>query len=164
MVVVLLIFLTRCFEFSGGARSGQGQDRSGNDLRYDMSVSLEEAYSGLQKDITINVPASCGKCDGSGAAGGSKPSTCGTCGGAGRVRAQQGFFAVERTCHACQGMGQVISNPCRECGGDGRVQQSKVLSFPFQQALILEPESDCRARARLGFVAAHLVICISLYR
>ncbi len=115
-------------EFSGGARGGQGQDRSGSDLRYDMNVSLEEAYSGLQKDITINVPVSCSKCDGSGAAGGSKPSTCGTCGGSGRVRAQQGFFAVERTCHACQGMGQVISDPCRQCGGDGRVQQSKVLS------------------------------------
>ena len=115
-------------EFSGGARGGQGQDRSGSDLRYDMNVSLEEAHLGLQKDITINVPVSCGNCDGSGAAGGSKPSTCGTCGGAGRVRAQQGFFAVERTCHACQGMGQVISDPCRECGGDGRVQQSKVLS------------------------------------
>ena len=115
-------------EFSGGVRGGRGQDRSGSDLRYDMNVSLEEAFMGLQKDITINVPVSCGKCDGSGAAGGSKPSTCGSCGGSGRVRAQQGFFAVERTCHVCQGLGQVISDPCRQCGGDGRVQQSKVLS------------------------------------
>jgi len=114
-------------EFSGGAR-GRQQDRAGNDLRYDMNVSLEEAFKGLQKDITITVPVSCGTCDGTGAAAGSKPSTCGTCGGAGRVRAQQGFFAVERTCHACQGLGQVIANPCKNCGGDGRVQQSKVLS------------------------------------
>lgn len=114
-------------EFSGGARGGQS-DRSGNDLRYDLSISLEDAYVGLQQDITINVPVSCGKCDGSGASEGSKPSTCGTCGGAGRVRVQQGFFAVERTCHACQGMGQVISDPCNSCGGDGRTQQSKTLS------------------------------------
>ena len=114
-------------EFSGGAR-GRQQDHTGNDLRYDLNVSLEEAYKGLQKDITVTIPVSCNSCDGSGAASGSKPSTCGTCGGAGRVRAQQGFFAVERTCHACQGMGQVISDPCKSCGGDGRVQQSKVLS------------------------------------
>ena len=114
-------------EFSGGARGGQS-DRSGNDLRYDLSISLEDAYVGLQQDITINVPVSCGKCDGSGASEGSKPSTCGTCGGAGRVRVQQGFFAVERTCHACQGMGQVIPDPCNSCGGDGRTQQSKTLS------------------------------------
>lgn len=114
-------------EFSGGARGGQS-DRSGNDLRYDLSISLEDAYVGIQKDITINVPVACEKCDGSGASEGSKPSTCGTCGGAGRVRVQQGFFAVERTCHACQGMGQVISDPCNGCGGDGRTQQSKTLS------------------------------------
>ena len=114
-------------EFSGGAR-GRQQDHTGNDLRYDLNISLEEAYKGLQKDITVTIPVSCNSCDGSGAASGSKPSTCGTCGGAGRVRAQQGFFAVERTCHACHGMGQVISDPCKSCGGDGRVQQSKVLS------------------------------------
>ena len=114
-------------EFAGGA-GGRQRDNSGNDLRYDMSVTLEEAFAGLQKDISITVPASCDSCSGSGAAGGSKPSTCGTCGGSGRVRAQQGFFAVERACHACQGLGQVISDPCRTCGGDGRVQKAKTLS------------------------------------
>ena len=114
-------------EFAGGA-GGRQRDNSGNDLRYDMSVTLEEAFSGLQKDISITVPSSCDSCSGSGAAGGSKPSTCGTCGGSGRVRAQQGFFAVERACHACQGLGQVISDPCRTCGGDGRVQKAKTLS------------------------------------
>jgi molecular chaperone DnaJ len=93
-----------------------------------MTVSLEDAFNGLQEDISITVPASCDSCSGSGAADGAKPSTCGTCGGAGRVRAQQGFFAVERTCHACQGMGQVISDPCRSCGGEGRVQRNKTLS------------------------------------
>ena len=114
-------------EFSGGA-GGRQRNQGGNDLRYDMSVTLEQAFSGLQKDISITVPASCGSCSGTGTASGSKPSTCGTCGGAGRVRAQQGFFAVERTCHAYQGLGQVISDPCRDCGGDGRVQKTKTLS------------------------------------
>jgi len=111
--------------FGGGGRQN---NQGGNDLRYDMSISLEDAFTGLQQDISITVPSECDGCSGSGAADGSKPSTCGTCGGAGRVRAQQGFFAVERTCHACQGMGQVISDPCRTCGGEGRVQRAKTLA------------------------------------
>ena len=115
-------------EFSGGAGGSRQRNSGGNDLRYDMTVSLEDAFNGLQEDISITVPASCDSCSGSGAADGAKPSTCGTCGGAGRVRAQQGFFAVERTCHACQGMGQVISDPCRTCGGEGRVQRAKTLA------------------------------------
>jgi molecular chaperone DnaJ len=114
-------------EFSGGS-GGRQRNSGGNDLRYDMTVSLEGAFTGLQEDISITVPAGCDSCSGSGAVDGSKPNTCGTCGGAGRVRAQQGFFAVERTCHACQGMGQVISDPCRKCGGEGRVQRNKTLS------------------------------------
>ena len=114
-------------EFSRGARGGQA-DRAGNDLRYDLNVSLEEAFSGVQRDVTVNVPVECDSCEGSGASDGSHPQTCGTCGGSGRVRAQQGFFAVERTCHACQGIGQIISDPCRNCGGEGRVQRNKTLS------------------------------------
>ena len=114
-------------EFSGGG-GGRQRNQGGNDLRYDMSISLEDAFTGLQQDISITVPSECDGCLGSGASDGSKPSTCGTCGGAGRVRAQQGFFAVERTCHACQGMGQVISDPCRTCGGEGRVQRAKTLA------------------------------------
>ena len=114
-------------EFSRGSRGGQA-DRAGNDLRYDMNVSLEEAFSGVQRDVTVNVPVGCDSCGGSGSSEGSQPRHCGTCGGSGRVRAQQGFFAVERTCHTCQGMGQVIMDPCSSCGGDGRVRQNKVLS------------------------------------
>ena len=114
-------------EFSGGG-GGRQRNQGGNDLRYDMSISLEDAFTGLQQDISITVPSECDGCLGSGASDGSKPSTCGTCGGAGRVRAQHGFFAVERTCHACQGMGQVISDPCRTCGGEGRVQRAKTLA------------------------------------
>ncbi|NCF48559.1 MAG: molecular chaperone DnaJ [Bacteroidetes bacterium] len=114
-------------EFSGRGRASQ-PDHAGNDLRYDMNVSLEEAFTGVQRDITVTVPVGCDGCGGSGSSEGSQPRSCGTCGGSGRIRAQQGFFAVERTCHACQGMGQVISDPCKSCGGDGRVQQSKILS------------------------------------
>ena len=114
-------------EFSRGARNPQA-DRSGNDLRYDLNISLGEAFTGVQRDITVTVPVACDGCNGSGAAEGSRPQNCGTCGGSGRVRAQQGFFAVERTCHACQGLGQVISDPCRSCNGEGRAQQNKVLS------------------------------------
>ena len=114
-------------EFSRGAGSSQA-DRAGNDLRHDMNISLEEAFSGVQRDITVTVPVGCGSCDGTGSAGGGQPQACGTCGGSGRIRAQQGFFAVERTCHSCQGMGQVITDPCSSCGGDGRVRENKVLS------------------------------------
>ena len=114
-------------EFSGGG-GRQQRNQGGNDLRYDMSITLEGAFNGLQQDISITVPSECEGCSGSGSADGSTPSTCGTCGGAGRVRAQQGFFAVERTCHACQGMGQVISDPCRTCAGEGRMQRAKTLA------------------------------------
>jgi molecular chaperone DnaJ len=86
-------------EFSGGS-SGRQRNQGGNDLRYDMSISLEDAFTGLQQDISITVPSECDGCSGSGAADGSKPSTCGTCGGAGRVRAQQGFFRC-RTHMSC---------------------------------------------------------------
>jgi molecular chaperone DnaJ len=114
-------------EFSRGAGGAQ-PDHGGNDLRHDMSISLEEAFSGVQRDITVTVPVVCDDCGGSGSASGAQPRTCGTCGGTGRIRAQQGFFAVERTCHTCHGMGQVITDPCGTCGGEGRVRQSKVLS------------------------------------
>ncbi|MFL4469322.1 molecular chaperone DnaJ [Tateyamaria armeniaca] len=118
-------------DFMGGQRGGGGGGRRaarGSDLRYNLRVTLEDAYSGLQK--TINVPTSvgCDSCDGSGAEGGSEPSTCPTCSGMGKVRAQQGFFTVERTCPTCSGMGQIIQNPCKSCGGAGRVEKDRSLS------------------------------------
>ena len=113
-----------------GARGGGGRQRAarGSDLRYNMRVTLEEAYLGLQK--TINVPTSiqCKSCDGSGAEGGAEPTTCPTCSGMGKVRAQQGFFTVERTCPTCSGMGQIVQNPCKSCGGQGRVEKDRALS------------------------------------
>ncbi|MDG1280304.1 MAG: molecular chaperone DnaJ [Pseudorhodobacter sp.] len=117
-------------DFMGGQRGGGGRSRAqrGSDLRYNMRVSLEEAFKGVQK--TINVPASvaCEKCRGSGGEGGAEPVTCPTCSGMGKVRAQQGFFTVERTCPTCSGMGQTIKNPCKQCSGAGRVEQERALS------------------------------------
>ena len=112
--------------FGGGRRNGGPQ--RGSDLRYDMDISLEEAFAG--KDTTINVPsaATCSPCGGSGAEPGSSPETCSTCGGAGRVRAQQGFFTMERTCARCSGRGQTISKPCKTCRGAGQVQEDRTLS------------------------------------
>ena len=117
-------------DFMGGRGGGGGRPRAarGSDLRYNMRITLEDAYKGLQK--TINVPTSvqCGSCDGSGAEGGAEPATCPTCSGMGKVRAQQGFFTVERTCPTCSGMGQIIQNPCKTCGGQGRVEKDRALS------------------------------------
>ncbi|AKS47669.1 molecular chaperone DnaJ [Octadecabacter temperatus] len=114
----------------GGGRGGGGQSRAarGNDLRYNLRVTLEEAFAGLQKTITVPTASSCGSCNGTGAEGGSEPQTCPTCSGMGKVRAQQGFFTVERTCPTCNGMGQTIKNPCHECHGQGRVEKEKSLS------------------------------------
>ncbi|MGJ8609988.1 MAG: molecular chaperone DnaJ [Octadecabacter sp.] len=114
----------------GGARGGGGQNRAqrGNDLRYNMRISLEEAYAGLQKTVTVPTAVGCASCKGTGAEGGSEPQTCPTCSGMGKVRAQQGFFTVERTCPTCNGMGQTIKNPCHECHGQGRVEKEKSLS------------------------------------
>ncbi|WP_166417697.1 molecular chaperone DnaJ [Cochlodiniinecator piscidefendens] len=120
------------FGGGGGGFGGQGGGRQratrGSDLRYNLRVTLEEAYSGLQK--TINVPGTiaCAPCKGTGAEAGAEPVTCPTCSGMGKVRAQQGFFTVERTCPTCQGAGQTIKNPCKTCGGAGREEKERTLS------------------------------------
>ncbi len=116
-------------DFMGGQRGAGGRRATrGSDLRYNLQVTLEQAYSGLQK--TINVPTSitCSACNGSGAEGGAEPSTCPTCSGLGKVRAQQGFFTVERTCPTCHGAGHLIKNPCKVCHGQGRVEKDRALS------------------------------------
>ena len=117
-------------DFMGGGR-GQGGGRRaarGADLRYNLRISLEEAFSGLQKSINVPTSVSCGACNGSGAEGGAEPTTCPTCSGMGKVRAQQGFFTVERTCPTCSGLGQTIKNPCNTCRGAGRVEKDRSLS------------------------------------
>jgi molecular chaperone DnaJ len=116
-------------DFMGGrAGGGRGRATRGNDLRYNLRINLEEAYSGLQKTITVPTAVPCTVCNGTGAEGGAEPATCPTCSGMGKVRAQQGFFTVERTCPTCNGVGQTIKNPCNTCHGAGRVEKERQLS------------------------------------
>lgn len=115
----------------GGARrpgaATQAAQR-GADLRYDLDISLEEAFQGVEKHITVMNSAVCKECSGAGAAAGTSPTDCGMCRGIGRVRAQQGFFTIERTCPTCQGAGRVIQSPCKSCSGQGRVRQERKLA------------------------------------
>jgi molecular chaperone DnaJ len=112
----------------GGRRQQQQTAQRGADLRYDLDITLEEAFTGTKKNITIATTVKCDDCKGSGAMGGSAPTECTTCKGHGRVRAQQGFFTIERTCPTCQGAGSVIKDPCRACMGRGQVHQQKTLA------------------------------------
>ncbi|MBN2761260.1 MAG: molecular chaperone DnaJ [Rhodobacteraceae bacterium] len=116
-------------DFVGG-RGGGGRSRAsrGSDLRYNLRVTLEEAYSGTRKTIRVPRLSECDGCNGSGAEGGAEPVTCPTCSGMGKVRAQQGFFTVERTCPTCGGAGQIVKNPCKSCGGAGRKEKEANLS------------------------------------
>ncbi|ATG48341.1 molecular chaperone DnaJ [Celeribacter ethanolicus] len=117
-------------DFMGGPRGGGARSRAqrGSDLRYDMRVTLEEAYKGAQKTINVPTSVACNSCHGTGAANGAEPQTCPSCSGMGKVRAQQGFFTVERTCPACGGLGQIIKDPCPDCHGAGRVEKERSLS------------------------------------
>ncbi len=112
--------------FNQGRRSS-GPAR-GQDLRYDVEIKLEQAFAGDEIEVKFPTVQTCDVCDGSGAKPGTQPINCTTCGGAGRVRAQQGFFAVERTCPRCGGRGQVVSDPCRACHGAGQVRKDRTLS------------------------------------
>lgn len=115
-------------EFMGGGRQRRGGNNRGADLRYNMDITLEEAFAGKAAKITIPTTSACDGCGGTGAEAGSQPSTCATCQGHGKVRAQSGFFTVERTCPNCGGVGRVITNPCGNCGGAGRIEKDKTLS------------------------------------
>jgi molecular chaperone DnaJ len=116
-------------DFMGGGRGGRQQRASrGSDLRYNLRMSLEDAYRGKQATITVPGSVSCETCNGTGAEGGAEPSSCPTCSGLGKVRAQQGFFTVERTCPTCSGRGQIIKNPCKSCAGAGRVRKDRSLN------------------------------------
>jgi molecular chaperone DnaJ len=110
-----------------GTRARSGRER-GADLRYNMEIRLEEAYSGKAAQIRIPTSVTCEACSGSGAKTGTRPKACPTCGGQGRIRHAQGFFTLERTCPSCQGRGQVIDNPCASCSGSGRVTRERTLS------------------------------------
>ena len=115
------------FGAASGARGRRSVQR-GADLRYNLGLDLEQAVGGDTVEIRVPVLAACDECDGSGAAPGTSPSTCPDCRGAGQVRVAQGFFSLQQTCPRCRGLGKVITNPCRRCGGGGRVERRKTLS------------------------------------
>ena len=126
------IFGSDIFEdfFDGfGSTRGRGRRRSSNfrgaDLRYDLSISLEDAYNGKKQEINFSSNDKCVTCDGSGAEPGSKPVSCSACGGHGQVRSSQGFFTIQQTCHECAGSGEQISSPCKDCRGMGKKQSRK---------------------------------------
>lgn len=117
-----------------GQRSRGGRER-GADLRYNMEISLEEAFQGKTAQIEIPVSVTCESCSGTGAKAGTKPKACGMCGGIGRVRQSQGFFTLERTCPTCQGRGQMIEDACPSCSGSGRVMRERTLSVNIPQGV-----------------------------
>ncbi|TMJ77600.1 MAG: molecular chaperone DnaJ [Alphaproteobacteria bacterium] len=118
-------------EFMGGRRGGRGQRTGrerGADLRYNMEISLTEAFAGKTAQIRVPTSVTCETCTGTGTKAGTQPSACPTCSGAGKVRASQGFFTIERTCPSCQGRGEIINDPCTSCTGTGRVVKERTLS------------------------------------
>ena len=111
-------------DFGGGGSTRRSSNR-GNDLRYDVSISLEEAFKGLEKNVQYTTYKKCSSCSGSGAAKGSKPIKCNYCAGRGKVRTNQGFFTIQQTCPQCSGYGETISDPCKSCSGNGKTQGSE---------------------------------------
>src|SRR5882672_5665415 len=122
------------FGMAGQRGRGGGRER-GADLRYNMEITLEEAFIGKTAQIEIPVSVTCESCSGTGAKAGTKPKTCSLCAGAGLVRQAQGFFTLERTCPGCQGRGQMIEDPCPSCAGSGRVTRERTLSVNIPQGV-----------------------------
>ena len=119
---------------SGGRRSKRSNNR-GSDLRYDLSITLEEAYTGKKQDIKFSTSEKCDTCSGSGSKPGHDAGSCSMCGGHGQVRSSQGFFTVQQTCPQCSGSGEMITNPCGSCGGQGKKQASKRLSVTIPKGV-----------------------------
>jgi len=129
----------------GGGFGGRGNRTSrGSDLRYDLTLSLEEAVAGTEAKIRIPTQVVCSTCGGSGAKPGTTPKTCPRCGGSGQIRMTQGFFSVQQTCPTCRGLGKIISDPCPKCYGTGRIQEHKTLSVK------IPPGVDTGDRIRLS--------------
>ncbi len=116
------------FGGGGGGGRGRGGPARGSDLRYTLELDLEEAVKGTSVKIRVPTLVGCNTCDGSGAKAGTRPVSCTTCGGVGQVRMQQGFFSVQQTCPNCRGKGSIISDPCGDCHGQGRTEETKTLS------------------------------------
>jgi molecular chaperone DnaJ len=132
-------------EFMGGGAGGRRSNAlRGSDLRYDLEISLEDAFHGRSVELRIDTAVQCEPCGGSGAKPGTSARSCGMCDGRGQVRARQGFFVVEQTCPTCRGTGQVIADPCQACRGDGRVEKQRKLEVQ------IPPGVDEGTRIRLA--------------
>ena len=123
-------------DFGGGGRSrGRSTNNRGSDLRYDLSITLEEAYAGKKQDIKFSTTEKCTTCKGNGSKSGHSPDKCTVCGGNGKVRSNQGFFTVQQTCPQCQGTGEEITHPCTDCNGQGNKQASKKISVTIPKGV-----------------------------
>ena len=122
-------------DFGGGGRRSRKSNFRGSDLRYDLSISLEEAYTGKKQDIKFSTSEKCQTCNGSGSKPGTNVGSCSMCGGNGQVRSSQGFFTVQQTCPQCSGTGEQITNPCASCSGQGKKQASKRLSVTIPKGV-----------------------------
>ena len=123
-------------EFSGGRKNNKrSSNNRGSDLRYDLSITLEEAYSGKKQNIQFTTSDKCITCKGSGSKPGYSPDRCTYCGGSGKIRSNQGFFTVQQTCPQCSGSGEEITNPCNDCGGNGNKQISKKISVTIPKGV-----------------------------
>ena len=121
--------------FGGGGRRSRRSNNRGSDLRYDLSITLEESYTGKKQDIKFSTSEKCDTCSGNGSKPGHNPGTCSMCGGHGQVRSSQGFFTVQQTCPQCSGSGEEITNPCTSCNGQGKKQTSKRLSVTIPKGV-----------------------------
>jgi len=121
--------------FGGSGRKSRRSNNRGSDLRYDLSITLEEAYTGKKQDIKFSTSEKCDTCSGSGSKPGHNVGSCSMCGGHGQVRSSQGFFTVQQTCPQCSGSGEMITNPCGSCGGQGKKQASKRLSVTIPKGV-----------------------------
>ena len=121
--------------FGGGGRRSRRSNNRGSDLRYDLSISLEEAYTGKKQDIKFSTSEKCDTCNGSGSKPGHDAGSCSMCGGHGQVRSSQGFFTVQQTCPQCSGSGEEVTNPCNDCSGQGKKQASKKLSVTIPKGV-----------------------------
>lgn len=147
----------------GGGR--QGGAMRGADLRYNLTIGLEEAFTGKKRNIKVTTSVECDGCKGSGSEKGSEPETCPTCQGRGKSRQQQGFFTIERTCSTCQGLGKIITNPCKSCAGSGRVRKEKSLKVTIpagvEEGTRIRLSGEGEAGAR-GGPAGDLYIFVSV--
>lgn len=137
--------------FGGGGRGTAGGRQAGSDLRYDVQISLMEAYTGVEKEVTYRTTVSCSHCDGSGAEPGTRVVSCPTCGGAGRVISSRGFFQVQQACPTCGGAGRMPEQRCRVCNGEGRVNKNKTVKIKIPAGIATGQKLRSAGNGEAGF-------------